>query len=128
MLYFICAIAIAINIVFFNILKFNSTILILNVLFFLIIVTFFNKKKKKEFFEKKNLDINYSTELEKKNLEELFLDKIEDIIIVLSKFNIIIYANKAAINNFGSNLEGKHITVGIRISELLDQIDQHRSR
>ena len=126
MLYFICAIAIAINIVFFNILKFNSTILILNVLFFLIIVTFFNKKKKKEFFEKKNLDINYSTELEKKNLEELFLDKIEDIIIVLSKFNIIIYANKAAINNFGSNLEGKHITVGIRISELLDQIDQHR--
>ena len=126
MLYFICAIAIGINIVFYNIFKFNLTILILNVLFFLIIVTFFYKKKKKEFFEKKNLDINYSTELDKKDLEELFLDKIEDIIIVLSKFNIIIYANKAAINNFGSNLEGKHITVEIRISELLDQIDQHR--
>jgi two-component system phosphate regulon sensor histidine kinase PhoR len=31
-----------------------------------------------------------------------------------------------ALNNFGSNLEGKHITASIRISELLDQIDKHR--
>ncbi|NDC18534.1 MAG: hypothetical protein EBZ90_04335, partial [Proteobacteria bacterium] len=47
-------------------------------------------------------------------------------IIILNKFNVIIYANKSATNNFGDKLEGKHINVAVRISELLDQIDQHR--
>ena len=105
----------------------ESIILTSNILFFLILTVLIAKQKKSKSPEKKNLATNYSSELEKKKLEKIFIDKIEDVVIILSKFNIIVYANKAAINNFGSNLEGKHITASIRISELLDQIDQHRS-
>ena len=127
MLYLIAAVAIAFNIFFYNFFESSLIILTSNIIFFLILAVLINKQKKNKFPEKKNLDINYSSELEKKKLEKIFIDKIEDIVIILSKFNIIVYANKAAINNFGSNLEGSHITASIRISELLDQIDQHRS-
>ena len=127
MLYLIAAVAIAFNIFFYNFFESSLIILTSNIIFFLILAVLINKQKKSKFPEKKNLDINYSSELEKKKLEKIFIDKIEDIVIILSKFNIIVYANKAAINNFGSNLEGSHITASIRISELLDQIDQHRS-
>jgi two-component system phosphate regulon sensor histidine kinase PhoR len=126
MFYLIVTVAIILNIFLYNFYKTNLIILIFNILFFLILIVLFFKQKKNKSTEKKNLDTNYSLELEKKELEKLFIDKIEDIIIILSKFNIIVYANKAAINNFGSNLEGSHITTSIRISELLDQIDQHR--
>ena len=127
MFYLIAAVAIVLNIFFYNFFKSSLIILTSNILFFLILTVLIAKQKKSKSPEKKNLATNYSSELEKKKLEKIFIDKIEDIVIILSKFNIIVYANKAAINNFGSNLEGKHITASIRISELLDQIDQHRS-
>ena len=127
MFYLIAAVAIVLNIFFYNFFKSSLIILNSNILFFLILTVLIAKQKKSKSPEKKNLATNYSSELEKKKLEKIFIDKIEDIVIILSKFNIIVYANKAAINNFGSNLEGKHITASIRISELLDQIDQHRS-
>ncbi len=127
MFYLIAAVAIVLNIFFYNFFKSSLIILNSNILFFLILTVLIAKQKKSKSPEKKNLATNYSSELEKKKLEKIFIDKIEDVVIILSKFNIIVYANKAAINNFGSNLEGKHITASIRISELLDQIDQHRS-
>ena len=127
MFYLIAAVAIVLNIFFYNFFKSSLIILTSNILFFLILTVLIAKQKKSKSPEKKNLATNYSSELEKKKLEKIFIDKIEDIVIILSKFNIIVYANKAAINNFGSNLEGHHITASIRISELLDQIDQHRS-
>ncbi|MFM7984821.1 MAG: histidine kinase dimerization/phospho-acceptor domain-containing protein, partial [Candidatus Fonsibacter sp.] len=37
-----------------------------------------------------------------------------------------IYNNKAAVENFGINLEGKHIGSEIRIPELLEAIDQNK--
>jgi two-component system phosphate regulon sensor histidine kinase PhoR len=126
MFYFVVTVAVIINIIFYNFFESNFKILSINILFFSILAILISKQKKNEFLEKKNLDINYSSELEKKELEKLFIDKIEDLVIILSKFNIIVYANKAALNNFGSSLEGEHITASIRISELLDQIDQHR--
>ena len=76
--------------------------------------------------QKKKLITNYNTELGKNDLERLFIDKIEDGIIILNVFNVIIYANKSASNNFGEKLEGKHISAAVRISDLLDKIDQHR--
>lgn len=127
MFYLIAAIAIVLNIFFYNFFESSLIILTSNILFFLILTVLIAKQKKIKSPEKQNLATNYSSELEKKKLEKIFIDKIEDIVIILSKFNIIVYANKAAINNFGSNLEGNHITASIRISELLDQIDQHRS-
>ena len=64
--------------------------------------------------------------LTKNDLQELFINQLEDIIIILNKFNIITYSNKAAVENFGSNIEGKHIGSEIRIPELLDAIDNNK--
>ena len=66
------------------------------------------------------------TKFGKNDLQELFINQIEDIIIILNKFNIITYINKAGIENFGSNLEGNHIGSEIRIPDLLDAIDQNK--
>jgi two-component system, OmpR family, phosphate regulon sensor histidine kinase PhoR len=66
------------------------------------------------------------TNFGKNDLQELFINQIEDIIIILNKFNIITYINKAGIENFGTNLEGNHIGGEIRIPDLLDAIDQNK--
>ena len=66
------------------------------------------------------------TKFGKNDLQELFINQIEDIIIILNKFNIITYINKAGIENFGTNLEGNHIGGEIRIPDLLDAIDQNK--
>jgi two-component system phosphate regulon sensor histidine kinase PhoR len=63
-------------------------------------------------------------ELSKDDLQKIFIDELEDIIIILNRFNIIVYNNKVAIENFGADLEGKHIGSEIRIPELLEAIDQ----
>ncbi len=65
-------------------------------------------------------------ELSKDDLQKIFIDELEDIIIILNKFNIIVYNNKVAIENFGADLEGKHIGSEIRIPELLEAIDQNK--
>jgi len=127
MIYLIGAIAILANIFFYIFLKFSLWILFFNILIFFIFIIFIKSHKEYQNLEsKKKLITNYNTELGKNDLERLFIDKIEDGIIILNVFNVIIYANKSASNNFGEKLEGKHISAAVRISDLLDKIDQHR--
>ncbi len=127
MIYLIGAIAILANIFFYIFLKFSLWILFFNILIFFIFIILIKIHKEYQNLEsKKKLITNYNTELGKNDLERLFIDKIEDGIIILNVFNVIIYANKSASNNFGEKLEGKHISAAVRISDLLDKIDQHR--
>jgi two-component system phosphate regulon sensor histidine kinase PhoR len=127
MIYLIAAIAILANIFFYIFLKFSLWILFFNILFFFIFIILIKSHKEYQNLEaKKKLITNYNTELGKNDLERLFIDKIEDGIIILNVFNVIIYANKSASNNFGEKLEGRHISAAVRISDLLDKIDQHR--
>ncbi|NCU49933.1 MAG: hypothetical protein EBX00_03575, partial [Candidatus Fonsibacter ubiquis] len=127
MIYLTGTLAILANIIFYIFLKFSLWILFFNILIFFVFVIFVYYQKEDQNIEtKKKIITNFNSELGKKDLERLFIDKIEDVIIILNKFNVIIYANKSATNNFGDKLEGKHINVAVRISELLDQIDQHR--
>ena len=127
MIYLTGTLAILANIIFYIFLKFSLWILFFNTLIFFVFVIFVYYQKEDQNIEtKKKIITNFNSELGKKDLERLFIDKIEDVIIILNKFNVIIYANKSATNNFGDKLEGKHISVAVRISELLDQIDQHR--
>lgn len=127
MIYLIGAIAILANIFFYIFLKFSLWILFFNILILFIFIIFINYQKEDQNTEtKKKIITNFNSELGKKDLERLFIDKIEDGIIILNVFNVIIYANKSASNNFGEKLEGKHISAAVRISDLLDKIDQHR--
>jgi len=127
MIYLIGAIAILANIFLYIFLKFSLWILFFNILIFFIFIILIKSHKEYQNLEsKKKLITNYNTELGKNDLERLFIDKIEDGIIILNVFNVIIYANKSASNNFGEKLEGKHISAAVRISDLLDKIDQHR--
>jgi two-component system phosphate regulon sensor histidine kinase PhoR len=64
--------------------------------------------------------------LSKNDLQELFINQLEDIIIILNKFNIIIFANISAINFLGNKLLGQNIGSQIRFPDLLDAIDQNR--
>jgi two-component system phosphate regulon sensor histidine kinase PhoR len=127
MIYLIGVIAILANVIFYIFLKFSLWILFFNILIFFIFIILIKSHKEYQNLEsKKKLITNYNTELGKNDLERLFIDKIEDGIIILNVFNVIIYANKSASNNFGEKLEGKHISAAVRISDLLDKIDQHR--
>ncbi len=127
MIYLTGTLAILANIIFYIFLKFSLWILFFNILIFFIFIILIKSHKEYQNLEsKKKLITNYNTELGKNDLERLFIDKIEDGIIILNVFNVIIYANKSASNNFGEKLEGKHISAAVRISDLLDKIDQHR--
>ena len=92
---------------------------------FFVIIFFYKPTSTTRSFEKNNTEIS-GDKLTKNDLQELFINQLEDIIIILNKFNIITYSNKAAVENFGSNIEGKHIGSEIRIPELLDAIDNNK--
>ena len=92
---------------------------------FFIIIFFYKPISTTRSFQKNNTQIS-DDKLTKNDLQELFINQLEDIIIILNKFNIITYSNKAAVENFGSNIEGKHIGSEIRIPELLDAIDDNK--
>ena len=92
---------------------------------FFIIIFFYKPISTTKSFQKNNTEISVD-KLTKNDLQELFINQLEDIIIILNKFNIITYSNKAAVENFGSNIEGKHIGSEIRIPELLDAIDDNK--
>ncbi|CAO6129075.1 BaeS Signal transduction histidine kinase [Candidatus Pelagibacterales bacterium] len=92
---------------------------------FFIIIFFYKPISTTRSFQKNNTEIS-GDRLTKNDLQELFINQLEDIIIILNKFNIITYSNKAAVENFGSNIEGKHIGSEIRIPELLDAIDNNK--
>lgn len=104
----------------------NITVEILFVInIFFIIIFFYKPISTTRSFQKNNSEIS-DDKLTKNDLQELFINQLEDIIIILNKFNIITYNNKATVENFGSNLEGKHIGSEIRIPELLDAIDNNK--
>ena len=104
----------------------NITVEILFVInIFFIIIFFYKPISITRSFQKNNTEIS-DDKLTKNDLQELFINQLEDIIIILNKFNIITYSNKAAVENFGSNIEGKHIGSEIRIPELLDAIDNNK--
>ena len=104
----------------------NITVEILFVInIFFIIIFFYKPISTTRSFQKNNTEIS-GDKLTKNDLQELFINQLEDIIIILNKFNIITYSNKAAVENFGSNIEGKHIGSEIRIPELLDAIDNNK--
>ncbi len=98
-------------------------LLVINIFF--IIIFFYKPISTTRSFQKNNTEIS-GDKLTKNDLQELFINQLEDIIIILNKFNIITYSNKAAVENFGSNIEGKHIGSEIRIPELLDAIDNNK--
>ena len=104
----------------------NITLEILFIInIFFIIIFFYKPTSITRTTQKNNFEVS-GEKLTKNDLQELFINQLEDIIIILNKFNIITYSNKAAVENFGSNLEGKHIGSEIRIPELLDAIDQNK--
>ncbi|MEY3907956.1 MAG: phosphate regulon sensor histidine kinase PhoR, partial [Pseudomonadota bacterium] len=104
----------------------NITLEILFIInIFFIIIFFYKPTSIQRTSQKNNFEVS-GEKLTKNDLQELFINQLEDIIIILNKFNIITYSNKAAVENFGSNLEGKHIGSEIRIPELLDAIDQNK--
>ena len=104
----------------------NITLEILFIInIFFIIIFFYKPSSIPRTSQKNNFEVS-GEKLTKNDLQELFINQLEDIIIILNKFNIITYSNKAAVENFGSNLEGKHIGSEIRIPELLDSIDQNK--
>lgn len=88
---------------------------------FFIIIFFYQPKAEINRVQK---IVNSNKELSREDLQKIFIDELEDIIIILNRFNLIVYNNKAAIENFGTNLEGRHIGSEIRIPELLEAIDQ----
>jgi len=92
---------------------------------FFIIIFFYNPVSALKSAQRVSSEVA-ETKFGKNDLQELFINQIEDIIIILNKFNIITYSNKAAVENFGSNIEGKHIGSEIRIPELLDAIDDNK--
>jgi two-component system phosphate regulon sensor histidine kinase PhoR len=92
---------------------------------FFIIIFFYNPVSALKSAQRVSSEIA-ETKFGKNDLQELFINQIEDIIIILNKFNIITYINKAGIENFGTNLEGNHIGGEIRIPDLLDAIDQNK--
>jgi len=104
----------------------NITAEILFIINIFFIIIFFYKPKSTTTNSYQETNEALGEKLSKNDLQELFINQLEDIIIILNKFNIITYSNKAAIENFGSNLEGKHIGSEIRIPELLDAIDQNK--
>ena len=101
----------------------TEILFIINIFF--IIIFFYKPISTTKSFQKIDTEIS-GQKLTKNDLQELFINQLEDIIIILNKFNIITYSNKAAVENFGSNLEGKHIGSEIRIPELLDAIDENK--
>jgi len=104
----------------------NITVEILFVInIFFVIIFFYNSQGGSKSEQRVSAELA-ETKLGKNDLQDLFINQIEDIIIILNKFNIITYINKAGIENFGSNLEGNHIGSEIRIPDLLDAIDQNK--
>jgi two-component system, OmpR family, phosphate regulon sensor histidine kinase PhoR len=92
---------------------------------FFIIIFFYNPVSALKSAQRVSSEVA-ETKFGKNDLQELFINQIEDIIIILNKFNIITYINKAGIENFGTNFEGNHIGGEIRIPDLLDAIDQNK--
>jgi two-component system phosphate regulon sensor histidine kinase PhoR len=91
----------------------------------LLLVYLFKEIKIEESSDKNNLIINNDSLLNK-NLQEFFVNHLQEIVIIINKFNIITFANIPALNFFGNKLIGQNIGSELRIPDLLDAIDHNR--
>lgn len=91
----------------------------------LLLVYLFKEIKIEESSDKNNLIINNDSLLNK-NLQEFFVNHLQEIVIIVNKFNIITFANIPALNFFGNKLIGQNIGSELRIPDLLDAIDHNR--
>ena len=112
------------NIVSYYYFSYPLPILFVN-LVLLLFVYLFKKNKIEEKSDKNNLVINNDSLLNK-NLQEFFVNHLQEIVIIINKFNIITFANVPALNFFGNKLIGENIGSELRIPDLLDAIDQNR--
>ena len=92
---------------------------------FFIIIFFYKPNSITENFYQDTTEV-LDEKMSKNNLLEIFINQLEDVIIILNKFNIIIFANISALNFFGNKLLSQNIGSQIRIPDLLDAIDQNR--
>jgi two-component system phosphate regulon sensor histidine kinase PhoR len=92
---------------------------------FFIIIFFYKPNSITENFYQGTTEV-LDEKMNKNNLQEIFINQLEDVIIILNKFNIIVFANISALNFFGNNLLSQNIGSQIRIPDLLDAIDQNR--
>jgi two-component system phosphate regulon sensor histidine kinase PhoR len=115
---------IVINIISYLYLSYPLPILFINI-FLLLSVYLFKEIKVEENSDRNNLVINNDSLLNK-NLQEFFVNHLQEIIIIINKFNIITFANNQASNFFGTKLVGQNIGSELRIPDLLDAIDQNR--
>ena len=91
----------------------------------LLLVYLFKEIKIEESSDKNNLIINNDSLLNT-NLQEFFVNHLQEIVIIINKFNIITFANSQALNFFGNKLLGQNIGSVLRIPDLLDAIDHNR--
>lgn len=112
------------NIVSYYYFSYSLPILFIN-LVLLLLIYLFKKNKIEENSDKNNLVINNDSLLNK-NLQEFFVNHLQEIIVIINKFNIITFANIPALNFFGNKLLGQNIGSELRIPDLLDGIDQNR--
>ena len=82
---------------------------------FFIIIFFYNPVSALKSAQRVSSEVA-ETKFGKNDLQELFINQIEDIIIILNKFNIITYINKAGIENFGTNviLSSRYSVFGLK--------------
>jgi two-component system, OmpR family, phosphate regulon sensor histidine kinase PhoR len=124
MLKFFIFIGLVINIVSYLYFSYPLSILFINIAL-LLLVYLFKEIKIEESSDKNNLIINNDSLLNT-NLQEFFVNHLQEIVIIINKFNIITFANSQALNFFGNKLLGQNIGSELRIPDLLDAIDHNR--
>ncbi len=112
------------NIVSYLYFSYPLPILFINIAL-LLLVYLFKEIKIEESSDKNNLIINNDSLLNK-NLQEFFVNHLQEIVIIINKFNIITFANSQGLNFFGNKLLGQNIGSVLRIPDLLDAIDHNR--
>jgi len=117
-------IGLVINIVSYLYFSYPLSILFINIAL-LLLVYLFKEIKIEESSDKNNLIINNDSLLNT-NLQEFFVNHLQEIVIIINKFNIITFANSQALNFFGNKLLGQNIGSELRIPDLLDAIDHNR--
>jgi two-component system phosphate regulon sensor histidine kinase PhoR len=117
-------IGLVINIVSYLYFSYPLPILFINIAL-LLLVYLFKEIKIEESSDKNNLIINNDSLLNT-NLQEFFVNHLQEIVIIINKFNIITFANSQALNFFGNKLLGQNIGSELRIPDLLDAIDHNR--
>jgi two-component system phosphate regulon sensor histidine kinase PhoR len=104
----------------------NITVEIVFIINIFFIIIFFYKHRSTKSSSYQSTTEPLGEKFSKNDFQELFINQLDDIIIILNKFNIITFANISALNFFGNKLLGQNIGSEIRIADLLDAIDHNR--